>query len=103
MDQFLFWVEKIGWKNKLHQTGNENIIELIRLYFNKWKCKRQSHRGNLSDEIVFSHDTCHAAEKGNSDSQVFFVQRSQQAKLGVCFPGPEGRNTAHFLAFDGRS
>ena len=52
---------------------------------------------------MFSHDTCHAAEKGNSDSQVFFVQRSQQAKLGVCFPGPEGRNTAHFLAFDGRS
>ena len=50
---------------------------------------------------MFSHDTCHAAEKGNSDSQVFFVQRSQQAKLGVCFPGPEGRNTAHFLAFDG--
>ena len=31
---------------------------------------------------MFSHDTCHAAEKGNSDSQVFFVQRSQQAKLG---------------------
>ena len=43
--------------------------------------------GNLSGEIVFSHDTCYAA---------------QQAKLGVCCSGPEGRNTAHFLALDDR-
>ena len=28
---------------------------------------------------------------------------SQQAKLGVCCLALEGRNTAHFLAFDGRS
>ena len=28
---------------------------------------------------------------------------NQQAKLGVCCPDPEGRNTAHFLAFDGRN
>ena len=47
--------------------------------------------GNLSVEIVFSHDTCYAAEQGNSNCQVFFVRRSQQAKLGVCCSGPEGR------------
>ena len=58
--------------------------------------------GNLSGEIVFSHDTCYAAERGNSNCQVFFVRRSQQAKLGVCCSGPEGRNTAHFLALDDR-
>ena len=58
--------------------------------------------GNLSGEIVFSHDTCYAAEQGNSNCQVFFVRRSQQAKLGVCCSGPEGRNTAHFLALDDR-
>ena len=57
----------------------------------------------MSGEIVFSHDTSHSAEQGNSDSQVFFVRRSQQAKLRVCCPGPEGRITAHFSAFDGRS
>ena len=28
---------------------------------------------------------------------------NQQAKLGVCCPDPEGRNTVHFLAFDGRN
>ena len=28
---------------------------------------------------------------------------NQQAKLGVCCPDPEGRNTALFLAFDGRN
>ena len=46
-----------------------------------------NHMGNLRGEIKFSHDTYHAAEQGNSDSQVFFVRRSQQAKLGVCCPG----------------
>ena len=64
------------------------------------KCKCQSHSGNLSSEIVFSHDTCHAAEQSNSNSQVFFVRRPQQAKLWMCCPGPEGRNTAHFSAFN---
>ena len=62
----------------------------------------RSHKGNLSGEIVFSHDACHAAEQGSIDSQVFFVRRSQQAKLRVCCSSPEGRNIAHFLAFDGR-
>ena len=60
-----------------------------------------SHGENFSSEIKFSHDTCHTAEQGNSDSQIFFVRRSQKAKWGVCCPGPEGRNTAHFLTFDG--
>lgn len=60
-----------------------------------------NHMGNLRGEIKFSHDTYHAAEQGNSDSQVFFVRRSQQAKLGVCCPGHKWRNTVHFLAFDG--
>ena len=72
---FYFGLKKIGWKIKLHQTGNENKIELRRSHFNKWKCKRQSHKGNFSGEIVFSHDTCHVAEQDNSDSQVFFVRR----------------------------
>ena len=36
-------------------------------------------------------------------TQIFFFRCSQQAKLGVCCPGPERRNTTHFLAFDGRS
>ena len=71
--------------------------------FQQVKCKCQSHRGNLSSEIVFSHDTCHAAEQGNSDSKVFFVRRPQQAKLGVFCPGPEGGNTAHLSTFNGRS
>ena len=70
--------------------------------FQQVKCKCQSHIGNLSSEIVFSHDTCHAAEQGNSNSQVFFVRRPQQAKLWMCCPGPEGRNTAHFSAFNCR-
>ena len=83
------------WKNLKNKT------KLIGSHFNEWKCKRQSHRGNFSSEIKFSHDTCHAAEQGNSDSQIFFVRRSQKAKWGVCCPGPEGRNTAHFLTFDG--
>ena len=52
---------------------------------------------------MFSNDTCHAAKQGNSNSQVGFVRRSQKAKLGVYWPVPEGRNTSHFLAFDGRS
>ena len=34
--------------------------------FQQVKCKCQSHRGDLSSDIVFSHDTCHAAEQGNS-------------------------------------
>ena len=71
--------------------------------FQQVKCKCQSHGGNFSSEIVFSHDTCHTAEQGNSNSQVFFVRRPQQAKLGMCYPGPEGRNTAHFSSFNGRN
>ena len=71
--------------------------------FQQVKCKCQSHRGNLSSDIVFSHDTCHAAEQGNSDSKVSFVRRPQQAKLGVFCPGPGGRNTAHHSALNGRS
>ena len=55
-EQFSFWLEKSGWKIKLHQTGNKNKMELIRSHFNERKCKRQSHRGNLSGEILFSHD-----------------------------------------------
>ena len=51
---------------------------------------------------MVSHDACHAAEQGSIDSQVLFVRRSQQAKLRVCCSSPEGRNIAHFLAFDGR-
>ena len=69
--------------------------------FQQVKCKCQSHRGYLSSEIVFSHDTCHAAEQGNSDSKVFFVRRPQQAKLGMFCPGPEGGNTAHLSTFNG--
>ena len=71
--------------------------------FQQVKCKCQPHGGNFSSEIVFSHDTCHTAEQGNSNSQVFFVRRPQQAKLGMCCPGPEGRNTAHFSSFNGRN
>ena len=71
--------------------------------FQQVKCKCQSHGGNFSIEIVFSHDTCHTAEQGNSNSQVFFVRCPQQAKLGMCCPGPEGRNTAHFSSFNGRN
>ena len=70
--------------------------------FQQMKCKCQSHRGDLSSDIVFSHDTCHAAEQDNSDSKVSFVRRPQQAKLGVFCPGPEGRNTAHLSALNGR-
>ena len=55
-EQFSFWLEKSGWKIKLHQTGNKNKMELIRSHFNERKCKRQSHMGNLSGEILFSHD-----------------------------------------------
>ena len=55
-EQFSFWLEKSGWKVKLHQTGNKNKMELIRSHFNERKCKRQSHMGNLSGEILFSHD-----------------------------------------------
>ena len=29
------------------------------------KCKRQSHRGNFSGKNFFSHEICHAAERGN--------------------------------------
>ena len=70
--------------------------------FQQVKCKCQSHRGNLSSDIVFSHDTCHAAEQANSDSKVSFVRRPQQAKLGVFCPGPEWRNTSHLSALNGR-
>ena len=70
--------------------------------FQQMKCKCQSHRGDLSSDIVFSHDTCHAAEQDKSDSKVSFVRRPQQAKLGVFCPGPEGRNTAHLSALNGR-
>ena len=70
--------------------------------FQQVKCKCPSHRGNLSSDIVFSHDTCHTAEQGNSDSKVSFVRRPQQAKLGVFCPGPEGRNTSHLSALNGR-
>ena len=78
--------------NRAHTVGFQQV-----------KCKCQSHRGNLSSEIVFSHDTCHAAEQGNGNSYVFFVRRPQQAKLWMCCPGPEGRNTAHFSAFNCRN
>ena len=44
----LFWLAKISWRIKLHQTGNENKFELSRSHFNKLKCKRQSHRRNFS-------------------------------------------------------
>ena len=40
-EQFSFWLEKSGWKIKLHQTGNKNKMELIRSHFNERKCKRQ--------------------------------------------------------------
>ena len=56
--------------------------------FERWNC------------IQSRHLLC--GRTGNSNCQVFFVRRSQQAKLGVCCSGPEGRNTAHFLAFDDR-
>ena len=101
-DQFFFWFKKIGWKINLFQTGNENKLSsygrISTMKCNNMynKCKCQPHSGNLSSEIVFSHDTRHAAEQGNSNSQAVFVRRPQQAKLGMCCPGPEGRNTAHF-------
>ena len=56
--------------------------------FERWNC------------IQSRHLLC--GRTGNSNCQVFFVRRSQQAKLGVCCSGPEGRNTAHFLALDDR-
>ena len=94
------WLKKLAGKSICFRPEMK-INWAHTVAFQQVKCKCQSHRGYLSSEIVFSHDTCHAAEQGNSDSKVFFVRRPQQAKLGMFCPGPEGGNTAHLSTFNG--